>query len=802
MTNSSHDDLAKRGDPGAIASFLNAVLEVHQVSVSVDRESGRLSIGLYAAEPLDQRYLVAIVTQELQALQLERIDSITLFGYTSGEFVPQWSQAIDLVAAPKGSFEAKTFLPKQADPEAEEVEHFLVCGLGSLGQYCVVNLKKFATGEVNIHIAAIDKVEPDDWEVDDLPEQLTGGFFLGNCCRDDVLLKAGVQQCRAILIVTSNESVNIETAIAAHKLTRRTNPLIRIIVRSSKINLNEYLKERLGNFVAFEATELPARSFALAGLGEGMLDFFDLSDRRLRVVELEVKAKDYRFRDLPAHLLHRRDQRLISLISTQPLEPTQLTATRSFYQWQPETRISPGDKITYIELLTVSTAVATLANGKYPLQRLRRSLRHFTQNPRQKMLELWEWIQAQQTRQIIGLGLVTATVLWAIGSVLLRVYGNMNLPEAMFAAVVLLLGGYGDMFGVLVAANAPPVVQLVCLLITLVSLLFVLGVLGLIAENLLSSRFDFFKRRSPVPEKDHIVLLGLGRVGQRVANLLHRQKYPLVAITDNLDNITLVPEIPVLVGNPIASLKKANLATARSVILVTDDQMQNLEAALIAKETAQQHQHPIDLIVRTSDQRFSANLIEILPDAKALSAYELSAEAFVGSAFGENILSLFRLNNQTILVAEYFISQADTLVNKVLAQVAYGYGVVPVFHRKGRTVMEGEVQEGFMPYDDMKLQAGDRLVVLSSINGLRRIERGELLPPPRWQLSASKPLNQTFLLDARKDLSKIANYDWQQAGHFLDNLPNQIELSLYTYQAYRLEQELRKNLPITLKPIE
>ncbi|NJN87119.1 MAG: hypothetical protein HC881_13525 [Leptolyngbyaceae cyanobacterium SL_7_1] len=273
MSNLTPYELARRGDPGAIASLLNAVLEPHQVSVSVDREGGRLSVGLYATEPLDQRYLVAIVREEVQALRLETIDSVSLFGYQAGSFVPSWSQPLDLSSTIDGLFEIKTFLPKQLEEGSEEIEHFLVCGLGSLGQYCVTNLKKFATGEVNIHITAIDKMVPDDWEVDDLPEQLTGGFILGNCCRDDVLLKAGVQQCRAILIVTSNESVNIETAIAAHKLTRKTNPTMRIIVRSTKTNLNERLQERLGNFAALAATELPARSFALAGLGGGHVGF-------------------------------------------------------------------------------------------------------------------------------------------------------------------------------------------------------------------------------------------------------------------------------------------------------------------------------------------------------------------------------------------------------------------------------------------------------------------------------------------------------------------------------------------------
>lgn len=134
-----------------------------------------------------------------------------------------------------------------------------------------------------------------------------------------------------------------------------------------------------------------------------------------------------------------------------------------------------------------------------------------------------------------------------------------------------------------------------------------------------------------------------------------------------------------LVGEPVMELAKVNLAAAKSVIVVTEDQMLNLEVALMAREAAQQINRDIGLVVRTYDQRFSDNLRNLLPDAKALSAYGLSAEAFAGAAFGENILGLFRLNNQTILVTEYTIEADDTLVGELLSRVAYGYGVVPIF---------------------------------------------------------------------------------------------------------------------------
>jgi Trk K+ transport system NAD-binding subunit len=683
------------------------------------------------------------------------------------------------------------------------IDNFLVCGLGSLGQYCVVNLKKFATSEVGIHITAIDKAKPEDWEVDNLPD-LLGGLIIGNCCRDEVLLQAGIQQCRAILIVTSNESDNIETAIAA----RRLNSSIRIIVRSSRENLNQLLKQQLRNFVALEPMELPAATFALAGVGEGTLGLFNIGDRCLRVVEQRVQPQDYRFDKFPAHMVHRKSHRLISYtpaVSDPNNSPglTPITATSSFYQWQPDARVQAGDHVVYIELMDLPnrSLKSSALHSKSKVQPVWQSSQNlFKGDWRRKMGQFRQWIDDHQTRQVISIGLVLAIVLWVFGALLLR-YGvpGTDWQEAIFSGVILLLGGFGDVFGELNDGDAHWLVLVLCLLITLTSLLFILGVLGLIADNLLRSRFMFFQRRLPIPRQDHIILVGLGRVGQRVAVLLQGFQQQIVAITENLENTHLLTQLPVVVGKPIAELSHVNLATARSVIMVTDDQMLNLEAALVARHEACQANRQIGLVIRTYEQRFSDNLMKLLPDAKALCAYALSAEAFAGAAFGENIISLFRLNEQTILVVEYQLESGDTLEGKLLAQIAYGYGVVPIFHQKGVRSLEGETAEFYMPMDDRRVYVGDRLVVLASINGLRRIERGELLPPRRWRLEAQRPLNQSFIHYSGNDLARISGCGLDAARAFMDNLPGAIELPLYDYQAHHLLQELSKQLSVRLQ---
>ena len=160
---------------------------------------------------------------------------------------------------PSGSFPGptgpQTLMPSVGTRATSvEKDRFIVCGLGSLGQQSVINLKKFDYDPFEVSITAIDQQPITTWEIDDLPQQLATPPILGDCRREDVLKAAGIDRSRAILIVTSDESTNVECAIAA----RRLNPHIQIILRSSRHSLNALLERQLGKFVALDATELPA----------------------------------------------------------------------------------------------------------------------------------------------------------------------------------------------------------------------------------------------------------------------------------------------------------------------------------------------------------------------------------------------------------------------------------------------------------------------------------------------------------------------------------------------------------------
>ncbi|MGK7892224.1 MAG: TrkA family potassium uptake protein, partial [Xenococcus sp. (in: cyanobacteria)] len=167
-------------------------------------------------------------------------------------------------------------------PSTIEIDYFLVCGLGSLGQHCVNALAEF---EVNV--IGIEQIVPLSWEIDSLPDLLEN-LIIGDSRQNKTLKQARIKQCRAALIVTGSEQVNIEIALAIRQLNDET----RLVVRSGKDNLNQLLSQQLGNFIAFEPTDLTISAFVLAALGTDILGFFNLNGQILQIYQQQIVPGD------------------------------------------------------------------------------------------------------------------------------------------------------------------------------------------------------------------------------------------------------------------------------------------------------------------------------------------------------------------------------------------------------------------------------------------------------------------------------------------------------------------------------
>jgi Trk K+ transport system NAD-binding subunit len=658
--------------------------------------------------------------------------------------------------------------------------------------------------EFGVAVSAIELNIHRDWEIPTVPDVLEY-LWQGDCRQSDLLIKAGIKDCRAILLVTDNERANLEAAFAARLL----NPTVRLVTRSSKQNLNQLLNQQLGNFIAFEPTQLSASAFALAAMDEHILGFFNHNDQLFQVMQHVIDPQHYWRGTRKVHELNTRMRRVLMHVpyerrspntdsSPSPTDSSDATPSpnplpdarfQQFHQWEPNATIQAGDLLITIEvthplmlssqLLDPDTADETPTWQESIKEGLKRL------NGIAAIKRVWNSTdpkdQIQRVALICG---ITVVMLLLSGTLLLRLfYPDTSVLNAFFATVVLLLGGYGDRFDDFRMDVPIPIwVRLFSLLLTIAGTAFVGVLYALLTEKLLTLRLQFLEKRPPIPTQNHVVVIGMGRVGRRVVELLQGFRHPLVGIVEHLPDEDTLEQIPLVIGNLNAALEKVHLQSAQSIVALTENELQNLELGLMVHDANPNSR----LVIRTYDQRFTDRIAQLFPYAQVLCVSALSAEAFVAAAFGEIVLSLFRLHTQTILVTEYHIEEGDTLNGLLLSDISYGYGVVPLIYQR-----VGTSTEAVMPSDDVRLRVGDRLIVLATIEGLKRIEKGELAPC-QWQLSVEKLLTPRATFDGASETALISGCSMEVAHHLMNHLPGTLPYLLYEHQAKRLVRKLRK----------
>lgn len=659
------------------------------------------------------------------------------------------------------------------DNSEPKLERFLICGLGSLGQHCAIALREFG-----VATTAIELTVPPAWEFPDLPT-LVDEIVVGDCCQDSVLKRAKIRHCRAALIVTSNERVNIETALAI----RHLNPQTRLVIRSTQENLDRLLQQQVGNSIAFDPIGLPASAFAFAALGSETLGFFKLDGQWLQVFQRRIESSD---RWCNARMLWELNSRKRRLIHHFSLQKPNLA---SFHHWEPETRLQANDTLVYVEMAEALTFNPLETTASRQQKTLRQSAFLDLVNPlKERLGEFWALSFQQQGRRVASICGLTVLGLLVLGAFLFHEYDpTISLGQAFYISFILLLGGYADLFG-----EFPPIqvipdwLQLFALTLTVAGTAFVGVLYALLTETLLSSKFQFAKRRPPIPQQNHIAIVGLGRIGQRVAALLGEFKQTIVGIS--IENSLERPDLPniALVSGTIKdSFANARLDTAKSVVAVTGDEILNLEIALMVQSVNPE----CHLAIRTSGRRLSDRMSQLFPKAHVLGTYAITAEVFAAAAFGENVIDLFRLNGRTILVTEYFIEEGDSLNGLLLSEVNYGYGVISLLHQKTR------LSSNLMPSDDIRLIPGDRLIVLATIEGLQGIEKGNLdLKAKCWQVSIEAALSPDSVFEGANAIARISGCALGQARDLMHNLPTTLPFRLYQHQAQRLVRELHKVL--------
>jgi Trk K+ transport system NAD-binding subunit len=246
---------------------------------------------------------------------------------------------------------------------------------------------------------------------------------------------------------------------------------------------------------------------------------------------------------------------------------------------------------------------------------------------------------------------------------------------------------------------------------------FLMPVVGLIilAQGLADFGSLLFNRRARSREWEmavastmnkHVVLVGLGHLGYRVAQRLSEMGENVAAIELNPDLHTAVAArgmgIPVIQADARVpgALEAANIKDARTIILATQHDAMNLQIALKARSL----NPDIQVVIRIFDEDFAHSLHEQFGFI-ALSATEMAAPVFAAAAAGADVTNPISIEGQQLSLARLTLPATSSLVNKSVGYVEDNYHLNII-------VLRHDHQSEMHPTDARPLHAGDTLAVL------------------------------------------------------------------------------------------
>lgn len=255
---------------------------------------------------------------------------------------------------------------------------------------------------------------------------------------------------------------------------------------------------------------------------------------------------------------------------------------------------------------------------------------------------------------------------------------------------------------------------------------FIMPIIGLmiLAQGLADFGSLLFNRRARNKEWEmavastmnrHIVLVGLGHLGFRVAQKLYEMGENIVVVEITLGTHTTIAArdmgIPIIEADARhpGALEGANIRDARTIILASQNDAMNLQIALKARSLNPK----IQVVIRIFDEEF-AHALQDQFGFIALSATEMAAPVFAAAAAGADVTNPISIEGQLLGLARVTINADSPFVNKTIGYLEDTYHLNIVLVRHDHT-------SEMHPTDSHPIHAGDTLAVLGGPQQLSRL---------------------------------------------------------------------------------
>jgi Trk K+ transport system NAD-binding subunit len=158
-------------------------------------------------------------------------------------------------------------------------DHIVVVGLGNVGTRVVTALHEYG-----VEVVAVDD-RPQARGVQ-VARDLDVPVLVGDATQEGILRAAYVQDCRALVVLSTNDVANLETAL----LGRALNPDLRVVLRLGDGDFANRVERAFGLTISRSVSYLAAPTFAAAMTGREVLDTIPVRRHVLLVAEVPIGA--------------------------------------------------------------------------------------------------------------------------------------------------------------------------------------------------------------------------------------------------------------------------------------------------------------------------------------------------------------------------------------------------------------------------------------------------------------------------------------------------------------------------------
>jgi Trk K+ transport system NAD-binding subunit len=489
--------------------------------------------------------------------------------------------------------------------------HIIVCGDDPLGIRIVEELNSAGTGVVTLQS----------------PEGLAA---------------AGIATAEAVICADDDDELNLEIAL----LAREANPTVRVVARLANTVLRRAIAEGNGPGAILDVADLAAPSVVEACLARTAhtisvagIDFVVSGTEAPQNATLRETFGDL----APVAVIHGEN-------SASPGEVVACPG-RDF-------RVSKGDWTAMI-----GTSDELAAQGiKVPRPLSQRKGRR---SPMRRVVDGVRAFRDDINPMFYRALAVSATLL--LGSTVMLRFAyqqpGMNWTDALyFSTETIATVGYGDFNFV----HQPTWLRLWGVVMMFAGVFTTAIVVAFVADVLLSRRLAHAASRQKVRHlRNHVVVVGLGSFGIRVASDLKQAGYDVAVVERNEDNRYVSTAarlgVPVIFGDATLrqTLEAARVDQARAVAVLTQDDMVNIETGIVLREMLGPRAMPI--VLRVYDRTLGDAVAHRFNFDSVRSTVDLATPWFIGAAMGLRVMSTFSVAQRSFMVGALHVQPGSEL---------------------------------------------------------------------------------------------------------------------------------------------